>query len=109
MVPSSCPITGSQSFTVPSNAPEASILLSGENATHHRPDLCPRSANRSCPFVVFHTFTVLSCLREAEASIVPSGESATENTPSRRTRQLKRRFLWHCCHRKYHSKPRKSS
>src|SRR5262245_47770743 len=99
MVASSCPVTGSQSFTVPSSDPEASILLSGENATHHRPPRCPRRESRSCPFAVFHTFTVLSCLREAEASIVPSGESATENTPSRRTRQLKRWCLWHCCQR----------
>src|SRR2546421_707020 len=89
------------SFTLrsPVPPPVASILLSGENATHHTPDRCPRRASRCCPFVVFHTFTVLSWSREAEATIVPSGESATENTESRRARQLKRWCLWHCCQR----------
>src|SRR4051794_16762378 len=99
MVASSCPVAESQSFTVPFTPPEASILPFGENTTHHIPDCCPLKVNRSCPFVVFHTFTVLSRLREAEATIVPSGESATENTPSRCALQLKRWCLWHSCQR----------
>src|SRR5690349_14953924 len=99
MVASSCPVVGSQSFTVPSTAPEASVLPSGENATRHTHDPCPRRANRSCPLVVLHTFTVPSRPNEAEATTLPSGESETEFTLGCRVGQLKRWCLWHCCQR----------
>src|SRR4051794_37264934 len=62
-----------------SSEAEASVLPSGENATHATQPLCPSSERMGVPVAVFHRRTVLS--DNPEASVLPSGENATESTP----------------------------
>ena len=67
----------SQNLTVPSAAPEASLLPSDENLTQQTGARCGWLA-RSCPVATSHNLTVRSPL--AEAKVLPSGENATDVT-----------------------------
>src|SRR5262249_29663965 len=66
----------SQSKPVKSQLPEATVSLSGENATDQIGPLCPANRCRSLPWATSQRRTVLSQL--PEANILPFGEKVTD-------------------------------
>ena len=67
------PVSGSQSFAVPSSLAVATRLPSGATATCCTPAVCPRSVTRSSPESKSHTVAVPSPLAVTN---IPSGPKA---------------------------------
>ena len=73
-------VATSHTLTIPSQAPEARIVPSGENATETTSSACPLKVAIFSFVATSHSFT--SPPPSPEARIVPSGENATETTSS---------------------------